>query len=463
VAKPHARHRSQFKKNTGKVTLVFYNRPRPCGGACKFCILTPGFTKSTTRNEDTLLARNCGWDATCQIKARFNQYDLPRGRGFKYGLAVKGDSFTNHDPDYLRGYFKALYDYLNGQPSGDFDEARSLQRDAPDRCVWVQIETRPDQITEEWCERLSQLGVNCVEIGVQCLDDDVLAMNRRGHGTDAVRAATRLLRDQGFEVGYHMMVGLPGSSDDLDYEVLAERLWEPQYSPDTLKIYPCLLLKDHSLQPQLVKFIDTPMWNPLTDERYLELLSAVFPRMPSTVTINRIQRIVAAEDVDLGPKNLIDRKRFDGMSRCLWQRSVARADEALDGFDDYTVSSLGHGTGYCVEATLRGRQVILGYGRLTIDARGIGLIRDLRVIGDMVPLGERTNTSPQHTGIGKAMVAEIERLAAEQRCTLLRVQPPVGSFRYFEPLGFRTDGPFHLAKRLDSASSLHKCPSSVVT
>jgi histone acetyltransferase (RNA polymerase elongator complex component) len=92
------------------------------------------------------------------------QFGLRRGVGNKYGLAVKGDSFANHDPDHLRSYFKALYDFLNGAPSVDFEESRARQRDAPDRCVWVQVETRPDQITEQWCDTMRQLGVNTVEL-----------------------------------------------------------------------------------------------------------------------------------------------------------------------------------------------------------------------------------------------------------------------------------------------------------
>ena len=66
-------HRTPLYMDHGKVTLVFYMAPTPCGGSCRFCIRTPGFTKSTTSNEDTRMARNCGWDPECQIRARFRR------------------------------------------------------------------------------------------------------------------------------------------------------------------------------------------------------------------------------------------------------------------------------------------------------------------------------------------------------------------------------------------------------
>ena len=40
-----------------------------------------------------------------------------------------------------------------------------------------------------------------------------------------------------------MMVGLPGSSYEIDLEILASTLWKNEFAPDALKVYPCLLLR----------------------------------------------------------------------------------------------------------------------------------------------------------------------------------------------------------------------------
>jgi elongator complex protein 3 len=454
-------HRTNPQTGHGRMILVFYNRPTPCGGSCRFCIREQGFTKSTVRNEDTLLARNCGWDPTCQIDARFRQYGLRRGGGHKFGLAVKGDSFTNHDKDYMRSYFQALYDYLNGEPSSSLHEAREKQRSGPDRCVWVQAETRPDQISEEWCQTMLELGVSAVELGVQSLDEDVLMANRRGHGTDEVKSATRLLREYGFDVGYHMMTGLPATTEEIDYDVLAHQLWTPEYSPDSLKIYPCILMQNHQLQPLLARMLATGAWQPISDERYRELLRKVFPHVPRTVLVNRIQRLMPPESVHAGPNQFIDRHEFDGISQCLWQRAAPRALRPADDLASYTVSAVPHAGGYCVEATVRGGDVVLGFGRLQVSRLGVATIRDLRVLGDAVPVG-LPNAVPtsagaavklQHLGIGKAILAEMMRLAMAGGCSVIQVHPPTGSAAYFEQVGFRVHGEHYLARHLAPAAA----------
>ena len=437
--------RTAYRDSHGRVTLVFYNRPRHCGGTCLYCISDPGFTKSTVANEDTRLARDCGWDPTCQMSKRFARYGLRRGTGAKFGLAVKGDSFTNHDPEYLLDYFRRLYDYLNGEPSASFDEARARQASAPDRCVAVQAETRPDLIDEEWCVRLARLGVTTVELGVQCLDDDVLAVNRRGHGVETVARATALLRDHGFEVGYHMMVGLPSSSFELDLEVLTERLWRREFSPDCIKIYPCILMRNQRLQPQLARYAARTTWESLTDERYRELLRTAYPHIPSAVHVNRIQRLMPPEDIERGPRASIDRATFDDVSRCLWQRSLAQTDHPRDGdFSHVRIRSTPHGTGDCVTATVRDGRVVIGYGRLSaVD--GVGLIRDLRVLGTMTPVGAAP-TGPQHSGVGRAMLREMTARAAQKGCRWLEVRPAVGSVKYFEKAGFVPSGAYRLRR-----------------
>ena len=295
-----------------------------------------------------------------------------------------------------------------------------------------------------------ELGVSTVELGVQSLDNRVLRLNRGGHGTETVARATELLKAYGFEVGYHMMVGLPGSSDELDYEVLAERLWEPRYYPDCIKVYPCVLLKDRRLQRPLTRLLASGLWEPLTDERYRALLTAVLPAIPQTVFINRIQRLIPPEEIDLGPKAVIDRMELAGLNRCLWQRSVSRTAIAGDDFTRYSVSVTAHGTGYRVEATLRDGAVVLGYGLLSVIGE-TGMVRDLRVLGNMIPVGQRAD-GPQHMGIGKAMLRAMESMARTQCCTMLRVHPPVGASAYFTKLGFRPVAPYYLEKSLSAAT-----------
>lgn len=421
--------------------MVLYNRPYFCGGHCVYCFRTPGITKSTTLNEDTELARLKKWSAREQLSERVARYGLITGKGLKYDIAVKGDSFAAHPRSYLREFMKDLYDYLNGRVSGSFEEAVSFQADAPDRCVTVKCETRPDQIDEDTCLFFEKIGVTTVELGVQSLDDDVLATNRRGHGVAAVEHATSLLKNYGFEVVYQVMVGLPGGSLDGDERMLTEMLWEPRFCPDALKIYPCLLLHERVARHSgLTQFFLSGRWKPIDDDQYSLLLSRTLPKIPPWNHVNRIQRLMNSDDVRAGPRKNFDRSEFALISRCLWQRSVAqKSSEEMYTFEQLAYVSHRQGAaGWCVEAVTPDDTVV-GYGRLQRVTEGIGIIRDVRVLGMMLPVGA---VNPgylgcQHRGVGSKIVVTMEGLARINKMHTIRVRPSPGSVRWFEKLGYK--------------------------
>jgi elongator complex protein 3 len=441
--------RTPLRTNHGKVTFVLYMRPTPCGGDCIYCFSVDGITKSTTANEDTLLAVECRWDSAAQLAARFHAYNLTRGTGIKCDLAIKGDSFCGHTPEYLRAYFKAAYDFLNGQESSSLQEATALQAEAPDRCVSVKVETRPDHVTAEACRLMIELGVTTVEIGVQSLDDDVLARIARGHDVRTVITTTELLRSFGFEVGYQVMVGLPGGSSDADRAMLTELLWSPEYGPDALKIYPCLMLDSKMApQPRLARAFEEGWWHPLTTEQYIEFLDACYPSIPRWVHINQIQRILSPDEIIHGPRQRIDRKHFDGLSRCLWQRSVAKSAWDLEAdFGSYRIVTTEQNPGrYCIEATMPDDTVI-GYGRVSLMGC-TGIIRDLRTLGEMRCVGESPvlGKGCQHRGVGSAMLSEMERTAARFGATHLNVHSAPGSIQWFRRRGFAQEGLYLLRR-----------------
>lgn len=446
--------RTAFRKNHGKITLPVYNKPADCGGRCLFCIWEPGLTRSTTRNEDTLMAQAKEWHPTGQLGRRLEAYGLSLGEGLKYDIAVKGDSFCRHEPAYLSEYFRLIYGFFNQQPASSLEEAIASQADAPDRCVTVKVETRPDQIDEAWCSLLASFGVSTVELGVQSLDDRLLTINERGHPVATVRNATQLLKAHGFEVVYHMMCGMVGSSVALDIEVLRERLWEPGFCPDAIKLYPCLLLDNPRAQRRLWKYRHSPDWEPLDDTSYSRLLDEVIPHLPPYVHVNRVQRLIDPAQVVLGPRGPVNREKYSGHTACLWQRSVAqrRSDLHVD-FSNYTVGAHRQDCGYSVEATTDDGGCVLGYGRIEVYGE-LAVIRDVRVLGDMLPVGSRDSEGlgVQHIGIGKALMRKMESIARREGClgVLLRASP--GTARYFERLGFQGGAGRTLRKQLGGSA-----------
>ena len=108
----------------------------------------------------------------------------------------------------------------------------------------IRISTRPDAVDEEICSILKKYGVTAVELGAQSLDDNVLKLNKRGHTAEDVVNAVKLLKSNGFETGLQMMTGLYGSADKDSIET-AEKIIA--LSPDTVRIYPTVILENTEL------------------------------------------------------------------------------------------------------------------------------------------------------------------------------------------------------------------------
>ena len=104
----------------------------------------------------------------------------------------------------------------------------------------MRLSTRPDYIDEERLQLLQQHGVRLVELGVQSLDDRVLAAAERGHTAAQVAPAVALLRRFGFQVGLQLMVGMPEQSFASVQETVRKAI---EMHPDVARIYPLLVIK----------------------------------------------------------------------------------------------------------------------------------------------------------------------------------------------------------------------------
>jgi histone acetyltransferase (RNA polymerase elongator complex component) len=78
----------------------------------------------------------------------------------------------------------------------------------------IRISTRPDCLDRQQLDLLKGCGVKTVEIGAQSLADNVLQLADRGHTAADVSTAVQLLKVNGFEVGVHLMAGLPGDGPE---------------------------------------------------------------------------------------------------------------------------------------------------------------------------------------------------------------------------------------------------------
>lgn len=103
----------------------------------------------------------------------------------------------------------------------------------------IRFSTRPDTISNKQLDIIKDYPVSTIEIGVQSMDNQVLAMANRGHTALDTEKAAALLKEQNYDVGMQMMVGLPGD-DETKSLFTAQRI--ASLSPDFVRIYPTVVL-----------------------------------------------------------------------------------------------------------------------------------------------------------------------------------------------------------------------------
>ncbi|MCH5186365.1 MAG: radical SAM protein, partial [Oscillospiraceae bacterium] len=152
--------------------------------------------------------------------------------------AFFGGSFTGIEPQRQRELLSAADEYVK---KGSIDGIR--------------LSTRPDYISKEALDLLSEYGVTTVELGVQSMDNYVLSASGRGHTAEDVENAVKIIRDYDFKLGLQMMTGLPGDTPQKSLET-AEKI--ASLRPDFVRIYPTLVVKDTRLEELYAKGMYKP-------------------------------------------------------------------------------------------------------------------------------------------------------------------------------------------------------------
>jgi histone acetyltransferase (RNA polymerase elongator complex component) len=109
----------------------------------------------------------------------------------------------------------------------------------------IRFSTRPETVTELSVKALLSRSITAVEIGVQSMDDLVLALSQRGHCAQDSAGAVRILKRHGLQVGIQIMPGLPG---DTPASALRTGHEVAGLGPDFVRIYPTVVVKDTVLE-----------------------------------------------------------------------------------------------------------------------------------------------------------------------------------------------------------------------
>ncbi len=152
--------------------------------------------------------------------------------GTEAEIAFFGGSFTGLD----RGLMIYLLEVAEGYVKAG-------------RVSSIRFSTRPDYVSEEILSLIRNYRVKTVELGLQSLDDGVLAACRRGHTARQAEEACRMVKEAGLDLIGQMMTGLPEATRESEV-MTAEKICD--LGADGARIYPTVVLKDTALHRMLL-------------------------------------------------------------------------------------------------------------------------------------------------------------------------------------------------------------------
>jgi elongator complex protein 3 len=309
-------------------------------------------------------------------------------------------------------------------------------------------------------DEMLSYGITRVEIGVQSTYEDVLKFAERGHTVEDSITATRVARDAGYKIVYHMMPGLPLSDFSKDIKMFKEIFSNPDFMPDDLKIYPTMVMPGTKLQ----KIWEKKEFAPMTNEETVKMLVEIKKNIPPFVRIRRILRDFSAPTVSSGPKKSNIRelvfqalKEHGLRCRCTRCREPAHARKiygiALDNDSIKLVRrdyNAGNGREIFLSFEDTKNDILIALLRLRIPSANFhrkeiensSVVREMHTYGGHVPINSVSNEL-QHKGYGKSLLEEASKISKEEfDKKKMVVIAGTGVKQYFLNQGFYYDGPY---------------------
>lgn len=185
------------RTQSGVAVVAVLTKPYPCPGKCLYCPTEKDMPKSYLSNEPAVMrAIDARFNPYRQVQNRLRSLELNGHATDKIELIVMGGTFSFLPKDYQKKFitecFRAANDY--GKKRKVYQVIKSIKSSkekllfeqkknekAKQRIIGLTLETRPDYIDAEEIANFRALGSTRVELGVQSIFDDVLALNKRGH------------------------------------------------------------------------------------------------------------------------------------------------------------------------------------------------------------------------------------------------------------------------------------------
>ncbi len=491
---------------SGVTPIAIMTKPYPCPhGRCTFCPGGPGSVfgdvpqSYTGKEPATMRALRAGFDSYLQVFNRLEQYVVTGHVPQKCEVIVMGGTFPAMPREYLEHFIASAYKAMNDfsalffhDKSFDFvrfkeffllpgdvrDAQRTMQiqekmraicseiislkeeqernENSNIKCIGLTVETKPDFASADIGKWLLTLGCTRIELGVQSVYDSALALTNRGHTVADSIKAIHELRDLGFKLNFHYMLGLPGVSKEMEKHGLMELFTNSDFRPDMLKLYPCMVLRG----TPLYSLWKDGRYAPTTTKEAAECIAGFKQHVPEYCRIMRVQRDIPTNRTEAGVDRTNLRQYIENVlaengiaCRCIRCREVGHIkkkhgrtpEEAEIVVRNYEASN---GVEIFISMEDKRQDILLGFCRLRFPSQSLSeeitpnsaIIRELHVYGHATLLGEEGEF--QHKGCGKALLAKAEDIAAMHGKNKIIIISGIGVRGYYKKLGYGREGPY---------------------
>jgi len=235
----------------------------------------------------------------CNNKAFSPSYTEPETGGIAEQIR-EGKRFFKKKGQ-VKGYLAYFQAHTN--TLGNIRHMISLYEEAleePD-ILGLVIATRPDCLPDELLDWFEQRFGNkaranhpflLIELGVESTNDDTLEAINRGHNWDCARNAILKLDERGLNVGVHLIIGLPGETEE-DYTNHIKRISELPVK--TLKLHQLQIIRDTPMAGQWER--NPELFRLFSAEEYARLIAGLLENLRPDIALDRF--------VSEAPQNMI--------------------------------------------------------------------------------------------------------------------------------------------------------------
>lgn len=317
------------------------------------------------------------------------------------------------------------------------------------RNVGLVIETRPDEINKDELIFLRKLGITKIQVGVQSLNDEILAKNQRFITRKQISESFQLMRNFGFKIHIHFMANLYGSNPKMDVDDYNTLFKNINFKPDEVKLYPCSLIET----AQLMNYYLKNKWHPYNDEELLFVLRQNLLNSPEYCRITRMIRDISSNDIVVGNKKTNfrqivenslknDKLNIKEIRSCEIKNRQFQPNDIKFKKTKYLTAD---GENYFLHFRTK-ENYLLGFLRLFLpknaiipDLENCAIIREIHVYGAVANFNEKQTQKAQHFGFGKKLIKEAKKIAVKNKYQKMAVISAVGTREYYRKRGF-SDG-----------------------